>query len=93
MRIIRTLITGVDSHSQDPDDSYSDFGKHLAQILIFRIALAPNVTKIILTDDCGIAAGLNRFRPWLRTRMSCRVAQISLADERFSGKRVNKLFR
>lgn len=64
MRIIRTLITGIDSHSQDPDDAFADL------------------------DDCGIAIGLNKFRPWLRTRMSCRIAQISLADERFSGIRV-----
>lgn len=58
MSIIRTLITGIDSHTHDSEDSLSEI------------------------DDCQ--TGLNSFRPWLRTRMSCRIAQISLSDERFN---------
>ena len=45
MRIIRTLITGIDSHSQDPDDAFADLG--LSSGLLSLISIYPHCNHLV----------------------------------------------
>ena len=48
MRIIRTLITGIDSHSQDPDDAFADLG--LSSGLLSLISIYPLCNHLAVVE-------------------------------------------
>ena len=47
MRIIRTLITGIDSHSQDPDDAFADLGLSSGLLSLISIKLLCNHLVVV----------------------------------------------